>query len=257
MKSKVELATTRIKRLLELLSSYSFNLYYIKGKDMVLSDFLFRQKTDDSNPHEIIPISFSLRRVLHENYYKLDKKTEEDKYVVQTGSQAKPSGVKVPELHGIEKTLVPHVKPERQESVVTLPIDKRLPTDIRLPIPKLTLGQGRAGIRRKARVILPTPMPRQMLAPKAVQSLPEPVVQSQERSQPQYQLPAQTPISQPTGHTCITQPIGPRIEHRSVSPCPDPFLRPPPRPLDVIDLKYTRKDLLDLDTDRNIDFEEN
>ena len=40
MRSKAEPATTRIKRLLELLSSYSTNLYYIKGKDMVLSDFL-------------------------------------------------------------------------------------------------------------------------------------------------------------------------------------------------------------------------
>ena len=38
-KSKVEPATTRIKRLLELISSYSFNLYYMKGKDMILSDF--------------------------------------------------------------------------------------------------------------------------------------------------------------------------------------------------------------------------
>ena len=59
MRSKAEPATTRIKRLLELLSSYSFNLYYIKGKDMVLSHFLSRYKTDDSNPHEIIPISLS------------------------------------------------------------------------------------------------------------------------------------------------------------------------------------------------------
>ena len=39
MKSKVEPATCRIKRLLELLSSYSFNLYCIKGKGMNLSDF--------------------------------------------------------------------------------------------------------------------------------------------------------------------------------------------------------------------------
>ena len=37
IKSKMELATTRIKRLLELISSYSFNLYYMKGKDMILS----------------------------------------------------------------------------------------------------------------------------------------------------------------------------------------------------------------------------
>ena len=66
MKSKVEPVTTRIKRLLKFLSSYSFNLYYIKGKDMVLRDFLSRQKTDDSNPHEMIPISFSMREVLHE-----------------------------------------------------------------------------------------------------------------------------------------------------------------------------------------------
>ena len=64
IKSKVELATTRIKRLLEVLSSYSFNLYYIKGKDMILSDFLSRQKHDDSNPHEIIPISFNMQSIL-------------------------------------------------------------------------------------------------------------------------------------------------------------------------------------------------
>ena len=49
MQSKVETATTRIKRL--ILSSYSFSLYYIKGKDMILSDFLSRQKYDNSNPH--------------------------------------------------------------------------------------------------------------------------------------------------------------------------------------------------------------
>ena len=56
IKSKAEPATTRIKRLLELISSYSFNLYYMKGKDMILSDFLSQQKNDDSDPGEIIPI---------------------------------------------------------------------------------------------------------------------------------------------------------------------------------------------------------
>ena len=39
IKSKAEAVTTRIKRLLEFISSYSFNLYYMKGKDMILSDF--------------------------------------------------------------------------------------------------------------------------------------------------------------------------------------------------------------------------
>ena len=73
MKSKVEPATTRIKRLLEVLNSYSFRLYYIKGKDMILSDFLSRQNIDDSNLHEIIPISFNLRTVLQEKYYNLEE----------------------------------------------------------------------------------------------------------------------------------------------------------------------------------------
>ena len=63
IKSKMELATTRIKRLLELISSYSFNLYYMKGKDMVLSDFLLWQNNDDSNPNEIIPISFNMYKI--------------------------------------------------------------------------------------------------------------------------------------------------------------------------------------------------
>ena len=44
IKGKAEPATIRIKGLLELISSYSFNFYYIKGKDMVLSDFLLERK---------------------------------------------------------------------------------------------------------------------------------------------------------------------------------------------------------------------
>ena len=40
IKSKMQPVNTRIKRLLELISSYSFNLYYMKGKDMDLSDIL-------------------------------------------------------------------------------------------------------------------------------------------------------------------------------------------------------------------------
>ena len=43
MKSKMEPDTNRIKRLLEVLNLYSFNLYYKKGKDMLLSDYLSRQ----------------------------------------------------------------------------------------------------------------------------------------------------------------------------------------------------------------------
>ena len=72
IKGKAEPAIPRIKRLLELISSYSFNLYYMKGKDMILSDFVSRQTHYDSNPHEVIPISFNMYNTLYENYYSIE-----------------------------------------------------------------------------------------------------------------------------------------------------------------------------------------
>ena len=143
MRSKVEPATTRIKTLLEVLSSYSFNLYYIKGKDMILSDFLSRQNVNDSNPHDIIPISFNLRTVLQDKYYNLERETE--KYMIQTRSQMKASGVQLPEVHGSRKGLDLHKILEKQsQPMVRLSIEK-----------KPSLGQGRAGMRRKVKLAPP------------------------------------------------------------------------------------------------------
>ena len=79
IKNKMEPATTRIKRLLELISSYSFNLYYMKGKDMILSDFLSQQTNDDSNPNEIIPISLDMCKILENNL----ENFSDDKYLIQ------------------------------------------------------------------------------------------------------------------------------------------------------------------------------
>ena len=90
MKSKMEHATNRIKRLLEVVSSYSFNLYYIKGKEMVLSDFLSRQMGDKSDPHQIIPISFNIKELLLEGC----QNNAKDTFMVQTRLQSK--GVKAP-----------------------------------------------------------------------------------------------------------------------------------------------------------------
>ena len=56
MESKTEPASTRIKLLLRVLSDYPFNLYYVKGKNMTLSNFLPRIKVDKSSCHEIISI---------------------------------------------------------------------------------------------------------------------------------------------------------------------------------------------------------
>ena len=79
IKSKMEPATTRIKRLLELISSYSFNLYFMKGKHMILSDFLLQQNNEDSNPNEIIPISFDMYQILEDN----SEIFCNDKYLIQ------------------------------------------------------------------------------------------------------------------------------------------------------------------------------
>ena len=60
MKAKTEPATTRIMRLLDRLSAYSFNLYYVKVRDMILSDYLSRHRQKDLDPSEMIPIIFPL-----------------------------------------------------------------------------------------------------------------------------------------------------------------------------------------------------
>ena len=84
--------------------------------------------------------------------------TETNKYLIQTRSQAKSSGIKVLEIHGVNKGINPHVKPEGQRPLpipptcnipptnLAQPIDKGPPIQ---PIPKPRIGQGRAGLRRK------------------------------------------------------------------------------------------------------------
>ena len=79
LKSEAEPATTRIKRLFQELSAYSSNLYYMKGKDMILSDFLSRQRMHDSSPHEIITISFDMQAISKDGYYNVE---EDSRYLI-------------------------------------------------------------------------------------------------------------------------------------------------------------------------------
>ena len=52
---------------------------------MVLSDFLSRQKHDDSNLHEIIPVSFNIQGLLYTRYYNIGEENI-GKYLAQTWS---------------------------------------------------------------------------------------------------------------------------------------------------------------------------
>ena len=61
---------------------------------------------------------------------------ETNKYQVQTRSQAKSSSFKVPEVHGVNKGINPHVKPERQMPLPTLPTHSIPPNNLAQPVDK-------------------------------------------------------------------------------------------------------------------------
>ena len=86
---------------------------------MILSNFLSRQKYHNSNPHKMTPVSFNMHSVLQERHYKIGNS---ERNLVQTWYQAKFSGKKPPEVHGIRKSLNPNVQWEKQ---VTKPLVKK------------------------------------------------------------------------------------------------------------------------------------
>ena len=114
MKSKNLPATGRIIRLLEHLAGYSFNLYYVKGKDMILCDYLSRIAVDNGDPDEVIPISFN---ALTQYRLAIDHITESfmfTNFMVATRSSTSASGIKLPPVHGAQKGVDPDLKPESQ-----------------------------------------------------------------------------------------------------------------------------------------------
>ena len=75
-------------------------------------------------------------QVLEGNFYLENFGT--DKYLIQTQSQAKSSGIKLLEVHGVRKILDPNLRSEKQH---TLPKQGNLE--------RLCIGQGRARSKRK------------------------------------------------------------------------------------------------------------
>ena len=105
MKAKDKPATTRIQRFLEKLFRYKFNLYYVKGKDLILADILSRIHTDDTNPSELIPISFV-------NMMKMD---DQGRLNIITKHGTRLAGLEMPKVHGHDKSLDSNQKPEHQK----------------------------------------------------------------------------------------------------------------------------------------------
>ena len=177
---------------------------------MVLSDFLSRQNHDDSNPHEIIPISFNMYQVHQEKYYNIGNAK---KYLVKTQSQTKSSRIQLPEVYGVRKNLDPNILPEKQH---TNPIHGNTE--------KPHIGQGRAGMRRRRR---PSPIN-------------QTIIQPSELSQ---KIPRAAEIeTRITNHANSTAPVhsvnnaNERMTHRRPLPAdvpfyPGPTCRPPPKPI--------------------------
>ena len=115
MKAKTLPATTRIMRLLEILSGYAFNLYFVKGKDMKICDFLSRIDVDRGNPREVIPISFNSFSML--NIMRKVTLHQANKLLVTTRSKTKAEGAVQPRVHGVQKHLDPAIKPEHDKPV--------------------------------------------------------------------------------------------------------------------------------------------
>ena len=110
MKLKELPATDRIIRLLQGLSRLNFHLYYVKGKDMILCDFLSRINVDDTDPHDLIPIAFNVLEILARN-------DQFEEYCIMTRGQTAAAGIEVPKVHGADKPVDTNVKPERDRKL--------------------------------------------------------------------------------------------------------------------------------------------
>ena len=146
--------------------------------------------------------------------------------MIQTRSQMKASGVQLPEVHGSRKGLDPHKIPEKQPQPIVRPSIEKKPR----------LGQGRAGMRRKVKVVPPS----QSTGPGSSESKPI-IINGKAVS-------AVDPI--------LTKPISEIPRSEVLPPYPLPQSRPPPKPPDQL---INKQDIGDtkMDIEENSPFQEN
>ena len=206
-KIKAEPVTTRIKRLLELISLYSFNLYYMKGKDMILSNFLSRQMHDTSNLHEIIPVSFNMYNTLYDTYYRIEPT---DKYLVQMQPQMRAAGVNLPEGYGARKMIVINTSIEKQKpQIQEKQVDKN----------RQKLGRGRAGMQCKH----PQPVANSLVSANKLPKIPT----DQKVTIDSTKFPVPNQLITNKAETITRRQLQDKIGEQPFQP--HPYFRPPPR----------------------------
>ena len=173
LKAKTEPVTTRIMRLLDRLAAYSFNLYYVKGRDMIMADYLSCHQIKDSDTSELIPISFCPITT----YFRY---LEENAYCIGTRASAKVAREVAPKGHGADKLLDPNLKPEHQSRSIRVTGTQnkapqksgpsRLPSPTVSPSPIQASPAHHGGARPKeSSTAIP---PRKVLAPPYVRPTP-------------------------------------------------------------------------------------
>ena len=170
----------------------------------------------------------------------------EDKCLVETRSQYKSSSINLPEVHGVDKAINPHVRPEKQTlKPITVTPETKNPT-----WKKPKLRQGRAGLRRKVKVVTP---------PQSIKPVPVmPKLEKQKTettTQPQVTVGSKPQVDHiPVIQTTSKQLLKPKMLTKEVPPYPDPRKRSSPR---LPDLQEDQRTLMDSGIDINTDFEDN
>ena len=168
----------------------------------------------------------------------------DSKYLIQTHSQTKASGVELSEVHSVDKGINPDMKPERQVLKSQESADK----------PKLE--QGRECLRREMKV--PTQVQSQVQIKEENQTREQTVSKQREG--------IQTPLARKNTDRHMKQRpetgivpehlIRPTVTEIKIPNYPDPLMKPAPR-LPDIKAQEDRKINLDLELEINKDFKEN
>ena len=167
---------------------------------------MVKAKNDDSNPHEIIPISFNTNKMLNDNYYNIEK------YLIQTRSQARSSDIKLPKVHGVGKNLDPNIKPEKQHA-----------NSKQGGVEKPHTGQGRAGLRRKR----PDPINQTIKQSSDLsQKIPGRIKIETGKTNQTHSRDLMHSINNANGKITDNKPLIPDVPFH-----PGPVYRPPPKPI--------------------------
>ena len=172
-----------------------------------------------------------MKVILNDKYYNVGK---ENRYLVQTRSQSKDTGIKVPEVHGAEKGIDPDLKPEwivRKSQKLAVK-------------PKLEQDRVDPSVQEQTQVTGENHVKDQLM--------PE---QRKNISTPGVEQKASTSIEQ--GRYITPKHLNRLQAGKIQTPnYPDPVMKPSPRPPDKI-TQNDRQINLDLDLEINQDFEEN